>query len=38
MRGKLFSKICDTKTLWQAWGRVKKKERAEVPIPICRNF
>lgn len=25
MRGKLFPRICETKTLWQAWGRVKRK-------------
>ncbi|RKY04683.1 hypothetical protein DRP77_03200 [Candidatus Poribacteria bacterium] len=27
-RGKLFPKICDMKTLWQAWQRVKRKGAA----------
>lgn len=25
MKGKLFPKVCETKTLWQAWGRIKRK-------------
>jgi len=28
MKGKLFPKICDLRTLWQAWNRVKKKGSA----------